>query len=246
MKKVYVTLLALLFGVPTIFAQTDNTVRLGIKFAPNLSWIRSDTKGLESDGTLIGYSFGLMTEFPFGSNGNYRFATGLFLNNIGGKSKQTYTTAADTSGLTSDILNTSKVKLRYIELPVTMKLMTNEIGYMRYYGQLGVDLGANIRAKSDAETITTTSRVTPRSFYRVVAIAEAVTWTLLIGGMLLKYVAQAGSLGVLIGCSLHGLVFINYGATAVLVGVNQHWPIKLIVGAVVITILTVLLIGTVT
>lgn len=81
------------------------------------------------------------------------------------------------------------------------------------------------------ETITT-SKVTPRAFYRFVAIAEAVTWTLLIGGMLLKYVAQAGGLGVLIGGSLHGLVFVTYAATAVLVGVNQRWSVKLIVGAV--------------
>lgn len=84
---------------------------------------------------------------------------------------------------------------------------------------------------------TTIARVTPRTFYRVVAIAEAVTWTLLIAGMLLKYVAQAGNLGVLIGGSLHGLVFVTYAATAVLVGVNQHWPVKLIVGAVVTAII---------
>lgn len=85
-------------------------------------------------------------------------------------------------------------------------------------------------------TITPTIRVTPRAFYRVVAIAEAVTWTLLITGMLLKYVAQAGSIGVLIGGSLHGLVFVTYGATAVLVGVNQRWSVKLIVGAVLTAI----------
>lgn len=82
-----------------------------------------------------------------------------------------------------------------------------------------------------------TSRVTPRSFYRVVAIAEAVTWTLLIAGMLLKYVFDAGNLGVLIGGSLHGLVFVTYAATAVLVGVNQRWSIKLIVGAVITAII---------
>lgn len=40
-----------------------------------------------------------------------------------------------------------------------------------------------------------TSRVTPRLFYRTVAIAEAVTWTLLITGMVLKYVADAGGWG---------------------------------------------------
>jgi integral membrane protein len=66
----------------------------------------------------------------------------------------------------------------------------------------------------------------------MVAIAEAVTWTLLIAGMLLKYVAKAGSLPVLIGGSIHGLVFITYGLTAVLVGVNQRWSTRQIVAAV--------------
>jgi integral membrane protein len=78
--------------------------------------------------------------------------------------------------------------------------------------------------------------ITPRQFYRVIAIAEAVTWTLLIAGMLLKYVVQAGSLGVLIGGSLHGLVFVTYAGTAILVGVNQRWSVKLIAGAVVTAI----------
>jgi len=85
-------------------------------------------------------------------------------------------------------------------------------------------------------TLTAPSRVTPRSFYRTVAIAEAVTWTLLIVGMLLKYAADAGSLPVLIGGSIHGLVFIAYALTAVLVGVNQRWRVGQIVFAVVTAI----------
>ena len=76
------------------------------------------------------------------------------------------------------------------------------------------------------------SRVPPRTFYRIVAIAEAVTWTLLIAGMLLKYTADAGGLPVLIAGSLHGFVFITYALTAVLVGVNQRWSVKQIVAAV--------------
>ncbi|MBK8498800.1 MAG: outer membrane beta-barrel protein [Flavobacteriales bacterium] len=41
------------------------------------------------------------------------------------------------------------VKLQYVEVPLTVKLMTNEIGYMRYYGQIGFGNAFNIRAKSD-------------------------------------------------------------------------------------------------
>ncbi len=74
--------------------------------------------------------------------------------------------------------------------------------------------------------------MSPRLFYRTVAIAEAVTWTLLITGMLLKYVGNAGGLPVLIAGSIHGFVFITYGMTAVLVGVNQRWSVKHIVFAV--------------
>jgi len=70
--------------------------------------------------------------------------------------------------------------------------------------------------------------VSPRSLYRFVSVAEAITWSLLIVGMLLKYVAEAGQWGVQIGGFLHGLVFIAYGMTAVFVGVNQHWSLRLI------------------
>ena len=70
--------------------------------------------------------------------------------------------------------------------------------------------------------------MSPRSLYRFVSVAEAITWSLLIIGMLLKYVAEAGQWGVQIGGFLHGLVFLAYGMTAVFVGVNQHWSVRLI------------------
>ncbi|TFC90627.1 MULTISPECIES: DUF3817 domain-containing protein [Cryobacterium] len=78
--------------------------------------------------------------------------------------------------------------------------------------------------------------MSPRVFYRTIAIAEAVTWTLLIGGMLLKYVADAGGTPVRIAGSLHGFVFISYALTAVLVGLNQRWPVRLMVLAVITAI----------
>jgi integral membrane protein len=75
------------------------------------------------------------------------------------------------------------------------------------------------------------SRQTPRTFYRTVAIAEAVTWTGLLAGMALKYGADI-PVAVLIAGSIHGLVFISYALTAALVGVNQHWSTGRIAAAV--------------
>ncbi|WP_223692606.1 DUF3817 domain-containing protein [Leifsonia poae] len=74
--------------------------------------------------------------------------------------------------------------------------------------------------------------MTPRLLFRTLAIAEAITWTLLIAGMLLKYVAQVGDWPVLVAGSIHGIVFISYAVTAVLVGMNQRWRIPLLVLAV--------------
>lgn len=75
--------------------------------------------------------------------------------------------------------------------------------------------------------------MSPRRFFRLIAIAEAITWTLLIIGMILKYGTQTTELGVSIGGALHGFVFLVYGASVLLVGINQRWSIgTILVGLV--------------
>jgi hypothetical protein len=155
MHKALSLLTAAALATSSLCAQetSNEGVRFGIKLAPNMAWLRADTKGIEGDGSVLGYTFGLLTEFPVGQNGNYRFATGVFLNNIGGKVKSTY--SSTDAGVTSTFSTTSTTNLRYVEIPFTIKMMTSEIGLMRYYGQLGVSTAANVRAKSDYETTTT-------------------------------------------------------------------------------------------
>jgi opacity protein-like surface antigen len=156
MKKALVILATCLATAPMMNAQDDASVRFGLKLSPNLSMLRSETKGLKSAGNTFGYTFGLMAEFPIGSSGNYRFATGLNLNNVGGKTTQdlSYQSAINGPILTRELETT--YKLQYIELPLTVKLMTNEIGYMRYFAQVGFGASFNIRAKAD--------RVVPQYF----------------------------------------------------------------------------------
>ncbi len=65
--------------------------------------------------------------------------------------------------------------------------------------------------------------MTPLRLFRTVAVAEAVTWALLLGGMFLKYVTETTEVGVSIGGMLHGVVFIAYCLTTVVVAVDQKW-----------------------
>lgn len=69
----------------------------------------------------------------------------------------------------------------------------------------------------------------PARLYGVLALAEAVTWTLLLLGMLGKYVLDLGELGVRIGGGLHGFVFLAYCLVTLLVAVDQRWSPGLLV-----------------
>ena len=71
----------------------------------------------------------------------------------------------------------------------------------------------------------------PRRSYRVVAIAEAVTWALLLTGMFLKYVTGTTELGVQVFGMVHGVVFVAYCLSTVLLSVDQKWPLgRLVLG----------------
>ena len=65
--------------------------------------------------------------------------------------------------------------------------------------------------------------MSPQLAFRRVAIAEAVTWALLLAGMFLKYVTETTDLGVRVFGMVHGVVFIGYCLTTVLVTVDQRW-----------------------
>lgn len=63
----------------------------------------------------------------------------------------------------------------------------------------------------------------PRTLFRTVAFAEAVTWTLLLIGLFFKYVTATTELGVSIGGGLHGFVFICYVMVTCFTWVNERW-----------------------
>lgn len=83
--------------------------------------------------------------------------------------------------------------------------------------------------------------MTPRVLFRTLAFAEVVSWTLLIGGLILR--ATLGwNLAVTIGGGIHGFVFLAYAATALLVAINQRWGLGrsvVTVGAAIVPYATI-------
>lgn len=71
--------------------------------------------------------------------------------------------------------------------------------------------------------------MSPVRLYRLVARAEVVTWALLLLGMFLKYVTHTTELGVRVFGMAHGVVFIAYCLTTVLLWVDQRWAARQLV-----------------
>jgi len=65
-------------------------------------------------------------------------------------------------------------------------------------------------------------RLSPRRFYAAVALAEVITWALLIIGMVFKYSGVTDVLVSIFGL-VHGVATVAYGLTSVFVWVNERW-----------------------
>lgn len=66
--------------------------------------------------------------------------------------------------------------------------------------------------------------MTPRTLYSRLALAEMVTWTLLILGMIGKY-GFGLEWATKIGGGIHGFVFLCYAVTTVAVWIDKKWPL---------------------
>lgn len=78
--------------------------------------------------------------------------------------------------------------------------------------------------------------MTPKSLFNLFARAEMITWALLISGLVLRATVETPSWLITAVGGLHGFVFLGYGITAALVGVNQRWHIGRIVAGIALAI----------
>ena len=116
----------------------ESDFRFGFKIAPNIGWIKEDSKEWSSNGSKIGCSYGLMAEFDLSKN--YSFVTGLQVAYRQGKLK-----VSDSTGTSKNL----DFNLQYVEFPLAIKMKTNKNGNKKYFGQFGINPGVNYRSKAN-------------------------------------------------------------------------------------------------
>jgi integral membrane protein len=78
--------------------------------------------------------------------------------------------------------------------------------------------------------------MTPKKLFNFFAIAEGFTWAALIIAITLRATGVIEPIVSTIVGGIHGAVFLGYGVSAALVGVNQRWKSGVIIGGIALAI----------
>lgn len=126
----------------------DHKVNLGFNIAPNIGWMKPDAKNFSSKGSKIGFNWGFISEFNFSEN--YAFVMGF--NVIQNKGILKYRDNYDGySSTTGEGWRRREFMVKYFQIPTTLKLRTNQLGWFSYYGQIGLGTGFLLSARADDE-----------------------------------------------------------------------------------------------
>lgn len=157
MKKI--TLL-MLFFVAGYSAMAQ--VEIGLMVSPTIAgnrFIAEDRYNFEKESSNLRLGVGVIADYFFAQN--YAFSSGLFYRSKGAEISYSYT--RETGGSTVTTRGQDDLSLQYIELPVTLKLFTNEIapGTIAYF-QVGGSLNTKVAAQVNNKKVINGERVTGR------------------------------------------------------------------------------------
>lgn len=126
--------------------------QFGFMIAPNISWMKPTADEYTKKGSKLGMSLGLIGEYKFSDNYSLNF--GINSVSTGGK---LIVTRDITDSTFASVTRT--YALRYVELPFTLKMSTNEINNIQYFFQVGLGTSILYRTKGEDEYNGTTHSV---------------------------------------------------------------------------------------
>lgn len=133
----------------------DRKIRFGLHASPNFGWMNPNISQFEKSGLQprLGFGYGLVLDYKFSESSNYLFSTGFNITSNGGGLIEPYDSLVVneiSQNVTNEVYYTGKLdrtyRLNYVNVPLLLKMRTNEIGYMTYFAAIGMDLGFRTRA----------------------------------------------------------------------------------------------------
>jgi len=156
MRKIAFIIVIFVFGFQ-IVGKAQNDIRFGFQASPNITWISSSDNTISREGTNIGLRLGVMGEYYFSERYAITGGLGFAFGQGGSLQHEIGGNFFKESDLSVENLNTGDkplpdgvilgYKIQYIEIPVGLKMRTDEIGYFRYFAEIPV-ITLSFRAQS--------------------------------------------------------------------------------------------------
>lgn len=146
MKKITVLLVIMAFSIGLSFGQSEyKKFRFGIYGDLGIGWIKPKTTDYSKAGASMTFGYGFDFDYYFSKN--YVFNSGIYVNYMGGE--LSYLEKKDINGSTINGTLVRDYSLQYIEIPVSIKLKTSQMGYLTYFVQVGLNAGLRLNASCD-------------------------------------------------------------------------------------------------
>lgn len=145
-SKICLSLLMIIIS-SSIYAQ-QKPFKFGFKVAPAISWMSPDAQDYEAGGGGFTFAWGFISDFTLMDN--YYVSTGFNMSYFQGN--LIYPHSYENENITYDGTMNRTYNLRYIEVPLALKMKTNElIDNFQFFGMIGLNTGFKIRSKANDE-----------------------------------------------------------------------------------------------
>jgi Outer membrane protein beta-barrel domain len=128
-------------------ANGQGKIRFNVHFDPQFAWLSSsDHDKVDPDGSIFHMQAGIQMDYFFQEN--YAFVLGFGINNMGGNLMYSdiVTYENDSQPVIIEPGQLVKMNLQYLDIPLGLKLKTEELGYGTFFLQLGFNPMFNINA----------------------------------------------------------------------------------------------------
>jgi opacity protein-like surface antigen len=131
-------------------AQESKSFSFGFKVSPNFSWVKVQEGPMTNNGLGLGFTYGVTADFMLLKNQNYWLSTELDVTSLPSKVQHAGVLAIGTNKLPYKNVNFNYSN-QYLQIPVSIKFKTDDLGGMKYYMQFG--LGMSFAMQKKVETI---------------------------------------------------------------------------------------------
>jgi hypothetical protein len=122
-------------------------IRFNVHFDPQFAWLSSsDRDMIDPDGSIFHMQAGIQMDYFFAEN--YAFVLGFGINNLGGNLRYSDSISYGTEErpVVIEPGQSIKMNLQYLDIPLGLKLKTEELGYATFFLQVGFNPMLNINA----------------------------------------------------------------------------------------------------